>query len=71
MEAIIETITQSILTGWKALNPTKTNNCISGIKVKYQDHTLGIYTLYFYSGNDKIRIKALREPDTWKIIDMT
>jgi len=58
MDAIIK----SILLEWNTLNPTKSDLEISNIAIKYQNHKVGIYTLYFDAGKEKIRIKALINP---------
>ena len=61
---MIEDITYSIIKDWKTLNSNKSDYKVSQIKVKHLDHNLGIYTIYFKSGNDTIRIKALKNPYT-------
>ena len=52
-----------IIREWKDTHSIESNH--SNVCVKYQDHDLGIYTIYFNIGNDTIRLKAIRTtPDT-------
>jgi hypothetical protein len=66
----MEAIAESIIEQWK--NENNNTECISlsSVKVKHCDHDAGIYTLYINLSSGIVRIKAIKESDTWKIIKL-
>jgi len=52
----MEDITDSIIQAWR--DETECSTPVSSVRVKHQDHILGIYTLYFNIDKEKVRIKA-------------
>lgn len=60
MEAVIK----SIIADWKNVNPTLAEKEIGSLQLKYRDDKCGIYTIYFRAGNEIVRIKAIKNPET-------
>lgn len=60
----MEAIVNSIIADWKNQNPVLAENKISSPQLIYKDDNCGIYTVYFKSGQEIIRIKAIKNPQS-------
>jgi hypothetical protein len=60
MEAVIN----SIIADWKNENPSLAKKEIGSLQLKYRDDQCGIYTIYFNAGQEFIRLKAIKNPQS-------